>query len=152
MTTGELYSILTHSGPYALPYLFKFSHEDFGTLYLCGNNEAISYDGHTYLPANISYTRPKNRGGMLTGGTLKASLIGNTLPEFFAVGDYLMQVDVVGVLAEGGTVEPMRSFIHKYGDMTVADMELTISFEPDDRTTMTFPPEVFDNDNNRGNA
>ncbi|MBR7080847.1 MAG: hypothetical protein IKI40_10085 [Treponema sp.] len=152
MTSDQIYSLITHSGQYSLPYLFRFHHEDFGTLLLCGNNEAITYDGETYLPANIKYTRPKSQNGVLTGGTLTASLIGNTLSEFFAVGDFLMSVEVVGIIAEGGTVEPFRAFRHRYGDMTVSDMDLTISFTADDRMGMTFPPDVFDADNNRGNA
>lgn len=152
MTADQLYGILTHSGAYSLPYLFRFHHDSFGTLLLCGNNEAITYDGETYLPANISYSRPKSQNGVLTGGTLTASLIGNSLPEFFAAGDFLMSVEVVGVVADGGTVEPFRMFRHRYGDMTVSGMELTISFTSDDRMGMTFTPDIFDADNNRGNA
>ncbi len=152
MTSGEIYSRLSHGGGYALPYLFRFHHDEVGTLLLAGNNEAVTYGGETYLPANIQYTRPKNTGGRLQNASIKASLIGNTLNEMFAAGDYLMTVEVVGVIAENGEVTPYRMFRHRYGDMTVSGMELTISFVPDDRMEMAFPPDIFDADNNRGNA
>jgi len=153
VTAQEFYSKLSHSGTYALKYLAKFHHESFGDLYLTNNNQAVTHDGHTYLPANFTYTRPQIIGGSLQGGELQVSLIGNTLPELFQLGDYLMTVDMVGVLLENGDVAPWRMFHHQYGTMSVnSSMDLIINFSNDDRPTMVFPPNVFDAENNPGNS
>lgn len=153
MTAQEFYEKLSHSGNYALKYLAKFTHESIGTLYLTNNNEAVVYGGNTYLPASFTYSRPQVVGGTLQGGELSVSLIGNTLPELFQLGDYLMTVDMVGILLENGDVFPWRMFHHQYGTMNVnSSMELVISFSNDDRPTMVFPPNVFDAENNPGNS
>lgn len=153
MTPEQLYATLSRSGKYALKYLVRFHHDEYGDLYLVNNNQAVIHDGITYLPSNFSYTRPKVTGGVLQNGELSVTLIGNSLPELFRLGDYLMTVDVMGAVVENGDVAPLRIFHHQYGTMTVTgSMEMTISFTNDDRTGMVFPPNVFDSENNRGNA
>ena len=153
MTAQEFYAKLSHSGTYALKYLAKVHDESIGTLCLTNNNEAVTYGGDTYLPASFSYSRPQVKGGTLQGGELTISLIGNTLPELFMMGDYLMTIDMTGILLENGEVSPWRMFHHQYGTMSVnSNMELVISFSNDDRPTMVFPPNVFDAENNPGNS
>ena len=153
MTAEQLYATLSRSGRYALKYLAKFHHDAYGDLRLVNNNEAVEYQGETFLPSNFSYSRPKTTGGVLQNGELRISLIGNSLPELFRLGDYLMTVDIVGIMVGTGEIAPLRIFHHQYGTMTVTGaMDLQISFTNDDRMGMVFPPNVFDSDNNRGNT
>lgn len=152
MTGSDIYSALSHGGRFSLPYLFKIEQGE-NTLRLVGNTEAVEYDGDTYLPSNLSYTPPSSNGGVLKGGGLTATMIGNSLPEIFRKADDLMRIQVVGAIANDGTVSPVRIFRHRYGSVTVSnDMEMSIAFDGDDRMSMTFPAAIFDADNNRGNA
>ena len=153
MTTKEIYRTLSHSGPYSLPYLVRMYHQDYGELLLVNSPVDIEYKGKTYLAANFEYTRPKTIGGVLDGGSLSVSVIGNTATDLFMLADYLMTVTVVGVLMQGGEVQPVQQYRHQYGTVTVdSSMKMQLSFTNDDRLGMVFPPYVFDNDNNRGNA
>ena len=64
-----------------------------------------------------------------------------------------MLVNAVGILKNGIDVEPLSCFRHQYGSVTINNgYQMQMSFTNDDRLSMTFPPVVFDNENNPGNA
>ena len=153
MTADQIYRTLARGGTYSLPYLVHFHHDEVGDLYLVNNTEDVEYDGHVYKAGNFTYSRPKNSGGVLTGGELSVTAIGNSLIEFVQLGDFLMTVDVTGILAENGEVSPIGCWHHQYGTVTITNgMQITCSFSNDDRLEMNFPPYMFDQDNNRGNS
>lgn len=153
MTAAEIYKALQTGGAYSLPYLIKLSHPDAGALYFVNNCDNITYGGNIYAAAGFKYTKPQTVGGVLKNGTLQISAIDNTAIELLDNSDELFTVDVVGVIDNYGEITPIKSFRHQYGTVTVDEtLNLTISFTNDDRMSMVFPPYVFDQDNNRGNA
>lgn len=153
LTADNIYNTIGRSGKYALPYLVKFYHKDFGTIYLVNNNEDIVYNGITYKASSFKYTRPKTKSGVLQNGSIEATILDNTMSELVQKSDYLLTVDAIGVLAKDGTVTPFSRYHHQYGTATIDnDMKISFTFSNDDRLNMIFPPYIFDADNNRGNV
>ena len=150
MTEAELFQKYFHGGSYALPYLLEFSGPTYKTLYFAGTNENIEYNGKTYESASFEYTPPDSQG---KGATLRISALGNDLIQFVEYSDENYRLDVVGVIAENGTIQPLRQNKHFYGSVSYDEkMELNFSLATDDRLEMTFPPYKFDTDMNRGNT
>lgn len=153
MTQNEIFNALYSGGAFSLPYLIKMYHPTHGALYFVNNNEDVIYDGNTYAASTFKYTRPQTIGGVLKNGSLEITAIQNEVIDIIEKSDELFEVTAVGVLDAGGTITPIKSFKHQYGTVvTDEQMKVTISFTNDDRLEMTFPPYIFDADNNRGNA
>lgn len=152
MTQNEVFNALSNGGSFALPYLIRMQHPDFGALYFVNNNEDVTYKNNVYKASAFKYTRPQTVGGVLKKGQLQITAIGNSVIEIIDTSDELFTVDAVGVI-DDGEVTPIKSFRHQYGSVSTDEsMKITITFSNDDRLDMTFPPYVFDTDNNRGNA
>lgn len=153
MTIDEVYRALYRGGAYSLPYLIKIQHPDYAPLYYVNNNEDIVYNGNTYKASAFKYTRPQTIGGVLRNGMLEISAIGNEVIEIIENSDELFTVEATGVIDSYGQITPIKSFRHQYGTVSTDEkMKVSISFTNDDRLEMTFPPYVFDADNNRGNT
>jgi hypothetical protein len=153
MTQNEVFNALHRGGAFSLPYLIKMYHPAYGALYFVNNNEDITYDSHTYKASTFKYTRPQTIGGVLKNGSLEITSIQNEVIDIIEKSDELFVVSVVGVLDKGGSITPIKTFKHQYGTaVTDEQMRVVISFTNDDRLEMTFPPYVFDAENNRGNA
>ena len=152
MTQNEIYNALQKGGAYSLPYLIRMYHPSYGAMYFVNNTDDIEYNGHTYKASAFKYTRPKTIGGVLKNGSLEITAIDNEAIDIIELSDELFTVDAVGVINDG-TVTPIKSFHHQYGNATTDEtMKITITFTNDDRLGMVFPPYVFDAENNRGNA
>ena len=92
-------------------------------------------------------------GGVLKNGTLEITAIENNVINLLELSDELFILRAVGVLEQNGTVTPIKLYKHQYGTVTFnGDMRVNIAFKNDDRPDMTWPPYIFDNDNNAGNA
>ena len=153
MTQNEIFNALANGGAYSLPYLIKMYHPDFGSLYFVNNNEDVVFDGNTYKASSFKYTKPSTIGGVLKNGTLEITAIDNDVIDIIDTSDELFEVTAVGIIDEGGDITPLKMFRHQYGSATTDEsMKITITFTNDDRLGMSFPPYVFDSENNRGNA
>jgi len=153
MTENEIFNALQKGGAYSLPYLITLSHPDAGTLYFVNNSDAVELDGQIYTASAFKYTRPQTVGGVLKNGSLEITAIDNQVIDLLDNSDELFTVTAVGVINEAGDITPFKSFRHQYGSVTVDEsMKITINFTNDDRLDMSFPPYIFDADNNRGNA
>ena len=153
MTQNEVFNALTRGGAFSLPYLIKMFHPNYGTLLFVNNNEDVIFNGETYNASTFKYTRPQTIGGVLKNGTLEITAIKNEVIDIIEKSDELFTVTAVGVIDNGGIITPLKTFKHQYGTaVTDEQMKVIISFTNDDRLDMTFPPYVFDADNNRGNA
>lgn len=153
MTQNEVFNALHRGGAFSLPYLIKMYHPDFGALYFVNNNENVTYNGVTYQASTFNYTPPQTIGGVLKNGELEITAIDNSVINIIDNSDELFEITAIGVLNDDGTITAIKMFRHQYGSATVTeDMRVVIAFTNDDRLNMTFPPYIFDSDNNRGNA
>lgn len=153
MTQNEVFNALHRGGAFSLPYLIKMYHPDYGSLYFVNNNENVEYDSQTFLASTFNYTPPQTIGGVLKNGQLEITAIDNQVIDIIDNSDELFEITAIGVLNDDGTVTAMKLYKHQYGSATVTeDMRIVIAFTNDDRLSMTFPPYIFDSDNNRGNA
>ena len=153
MTQFEVYNALFSGGKVALPFLIAMSHPDSGTLYFVNNTDDITYEGRVYKAASFRFTPPKTVGGVQQNGNLQISAIDNNALNLIDASDERFQVTIIGAVAKDGTVTAYQSFIQKYCTVNITEnMDISISFDGDDRMGMVFPPVVFDTDNNRGNA
>lgn len=150
MTDAELFNRFFYGGNFALPYLIRFYHPNAGTIRLVNNTEAVTLDGETYGVSTFEYTPPDTKGD---GGHLKITAIDNELIEFAENADWQYRLDVVGVIAENGTVQKIKSYAHFYGSLSYGEnMEIEFNLGKDDKLDMKFCPYTYDTDNNRGNA
>lgn len=153
MTQNEVFNALHRGGAFSLPYLIRMYHPTYGALYFVNNNEDVIYNGNTYHASSFKYTRPQTIGGVLKNGILEITAIDNEVIDIIEKSDELFEVTAVGVLDKAGSITAIKTFKHQYGTaVTDEQMKVIISFTNDDRLEMTFPPYVFDADNNRGNA
>lgn len=151
MTNNELYKMLARGGAYSLPYLIRLYQKGYTPLYYVNNNEDVEFKGALYKAASFKYTRPKQKNGVLTNGSLEITSMNEVLDIVEAAND-LFDVQVVGLL-QAGEVIPIKIYHHRYGSITSDEsMKITITFSNDDRLQMVFPPYTFDTNNNRGNA
>lgn len=152
MTDNEIFYKLFNGGNHSLPYLIEFKLNDAeGTVYrFVNNNQNIVYEGKTFIASTFEYSRPNIDG---SGGSLTISGADNNLIEFIEQADHRWSLSVVGVIAEAGNIQPINQFVHFFGTVSYSDnMELEFELGSDDRLDMTFPPYMFDTDNNLGNA
>lgn len=148
MTDEELFNELFDGGSYSLPYLIHFSHLSAGDLYFVNSNQDVTFNNITYKAANFSYTEPDYQGN---GASLSFSLIDNDLTVFLDKADENATITIDGVINQNGTITQIKTFNHSYFSANWGtDLTLSLSFSLDDRFNMTFPPYVFDSDNNRG--
>lgn len=147
----DIYSLLSNGGAISMPYLVEIKHETLGVIYMTNNTDDITYNGNVYKKAAFKYNRPSNKNGSLQSGSLNIAL----LSDFYNIFDFangLIEIRVVGLVADYDSIVPINYYRYRYCTMSVAsNMEVEISFLSDDKLNMVFPPYVFDNDNNRGN-
>ena len=150
LTDEEIFDRFFSGGNFALPYLVRFSHPAAGVICIVSDNTAVIHDGETYEPSSFEYTPPDTDG---SGASLKITGIDNTLIEFVENADWQYRLDVTGVIAEDGSIQPIRSYAHFFGSVSYSeDMQLQFQLGKDDRLDMTFCPYTYDTDNNRANA
>ena len=113
MTQNEVYNALTRGGAYALPYLIKMYHPDYGALYFVNNNENVVYNGVTYASSTFKYTPPKTIGGVLQNGTLEITAINNTVIDIIDQSDELFEITAIGVLNNDGSVTAIKMYKHQ---------------------------------------
>ncbi len=146
----DIFYRLFSGGNYALPYLIKFAHPTAGTICLVNDRDDITYNGEHYIASTFAYTPPDNMG---SGGTLKISGIETGLIEFSEEADQDYELTVVGLITQGNTIQPIRTYRHMHGTVTyTAEMGLEFSLAGDDRMEMSFTVYTYDTDSNRGNA
>jgi hypothetical protein len=150
MTDSEIFSKLFNGGRYSLPYLVRFSAPGQADILLVNARRDVEYSGRTYRAASFKYTPPDKdgKGGRLTGG-----MAGTDLIPFLDAADWKMTVDVTGLLMEDGTVAALGCYRHMNASASWGEgLELDMQLNPDDRMGMSFPPYIFDADNNRGGS
>ena len=153
MTRAQIFNLLFNGGNYAKQYLIKLSHPVAGVLRYVNNNEAVTYgdvNPETYQPANFDYTPPDNKG---EGGQLEIDATDNyQVVEWIDKADHRYTLEVVGCL-NNGAVQPIRSYRHFYGTVTMGeDNKLQFSPENDGRLNMVFNVYKYDTSLNPGNA
>lgn len=151
MTDSQIFEKLFNGGNFALPYLIKFSHPTLESVLLVNNNENIVFNGEEFKASTFDYSPPSPDG---TGATLNiSSLPGeNDLFEFIENSDDKYILEVVGLIVDG-EIQQIKTYRHFHGVATMEQNgQISFSLEGDDRLQMTFPPYVYDTDNNRGNA
>lgn len=151
MTEAQIFEKLYNGGNYSLPYLIKFEHETAGVIRLVNNNVSIEFEGEIYEASTFDYTPPNNDG---TGASLKINSNPgeNDLFEFIENSDDKYILSVVGLIVDN-EAQPIRAYKHFHGVANIDEKgAIEFELEDDDRLNMTFPPYVYDTDNNRGNA
>lgn len=102
---------------------------------------ASSFD---YIPPSLD-----GSGASLNISSLPAE---NDLFEFLDQADDKYILNVVGLIVEN-EIQQINAYRHFHGTATMTeDGKISFTLEGDDRLNMTFPPYVYDTDNNRGNA
>lgn len=150
MNATEIFNRLFGGGKFTLPYLLKFSHPDLQSLYFVNGLSDIDYNGETYIHSSFDYSEPKADG---TGASLSITIIDNSLIQFLEYADEEMKIEAVGVINQDGTISPIKIFKHLHCVVTYdSEMKASFTLNKDDRAEMSFPPYVFDSDNNRGGA
>lgn len=138
------------AGGYSLPFLIKLSDlAETTNLYYINDVADLVYSGHTYNAVGFEYVPAAGKSGYGGGGNLSLP----ALPEIVALlesNDNLKLVSI-GVLNDGGTVAPVKQFKHTYCRASWGGRRVTLSFEKDDKASMTFPGLVFSHYNARGN-
>ena len=150
MTRAEIFNLLFNGGNYSKQYLIKLTHPTAGTLRFVNNNQAVTYEGVTYNPANYEYTPPDSQG---EGASLSIGIADNyQIVEWVENADDRYTLEVIGEL-NNGAVQPIRAYKHFYGSISMSDDgKLSFSLESDGRLEMVFTVYKYDTDLNRGNA
>lgn len=150
MTDEEAFNRLLNGGVFSVPYLLKFSCVGCTDVCVVNNIDDVVYDGTTYKAASFEYLPPDNMG---SGASLKINAFDNNLIEFVENANENYRLDVIGIIAENGEVQPLKQYKHFYGTVSYNEKEeLNFELGTDDRLEMTFPPYKFDTDTNRGNT
>lgn len=153
MSIDEIFNALFNGGSFSLPYLIKLFHPDYGALYYINDVDDLEYNGNLYKASSFKYTKPQTIGGVLKNGSLEITAIDNNVIDIIEVSNELFTVSVIGAIDDNGAVTPMKFYKHQYCTVnTDEQMKIKITFTNDDRPDMVFPPDVFDNNNNIGNA
>ncbi len=148
MTDEQIYDELFSGGNYSLPYLVHFTDTSAGNIYLVNANADVTFNKQTYKSSSFTFTEPDYKG---SGASLKMSLADNDLLVFIDKATDNAEVEITGVILEDGNIQELKNFsFSHFSAQWGSDMTLSLSFSTDDRMEMTFPPYVFDSDNNRG--
>lgn len=148
MTANEIFYYLFGGGKYSLPYLVKFTCPGIDDILLVNSKTGVTFNGETYRASTFSYTEPDLK---CKGGSLKVEFISNNLINFTETADEQMKIEVVGCIQKDGSIEQYKIFQHMYVSISYdSTMTMNVTLNPDNRLSMTFPPYVFDSDNNRG--
>ena len=139
----------SRTGGYSLPFLIKLSDlAETTNLYYINDTVDLVYLGNTYTAVAFDYVPAAGKSGYGGGGNLSLP----ALPEIIAMletNDNLKLVSI-GVLLDGGGVAPAKQFTHTYCRASWGGRRVTLTFEKDDKATMTFPGLVFSHYNVRG--
>lgn len=145
----NIFRKLCEGGAFNLPYLVHLYNDDSSeNVYLINDNSDFTYSGNTYKASNFTFTY--NADG---SSNLEVELVdsGNAIIDLFE-NNYNFTAEIVGVLKESGDVYVIKSFKHDYASATWNGKSASITFEGDDRLSMTFPTLVWNTYNNRGNS
>ncbi|QQO10214.1 hypothetical protein [Breznakiella homolactica] len=145
-------ALLRSKGSYSLPYLIKISHPDAGTLRFINDREGIDYQGEHYSPTSFSYTEPKWQDGRLVNGSISIACGDNRIISFIENSDEGISVTVTGIKLQDRTIQEINTYYHQYGSVDYDGFVVSWNLEGDDKMDMVFPPDVFNQFNNRGNA
>lgn len=142
------------NGGYSLPWLLTLT---LGAQTVRFVNDVVprTYGGNTFAASTFEYQPAAQSRGLSGGGTLRiATADANEADSMAALVDAAttVQLEVVGVLLESGTVSEVKTFRHSYGSVRLDGRTAEFAFAADDRLSMTFPALVFSHYNNRGNA
>lgn len=142
----NIYRQLAEGGGYNLPFLVHLYTPDGSKhVYLINDNADMDYAGHTYAASNFTYS--PNLDGDSTFNVELAEH--DEIIDLLEENEYF-NVEVTGIL-NGGEVEEIGQYRHKYGEGTWDGAKLEMKLNKDDRGSMTFPALIFNSYNNRGN-
>ena len=144
--------LIQQGGGYSLPYLIRLHSED-GEFSMCFVNDVsdVEYDGETYSAGSFSYVPNASESGFDGGGKLEITVHGNTVINLVETKRTVF-LEVTGVINDDGEIEPVATFRHHYGSVSVDRSKASFTFEKDDRLSMSFPSMIFSTSNNRGNS
>ena len=139
-------------GRYSLPYLIKL-HDDKNTIVMRFVNDvkSITFNGDVYTAGTFSYKPNASEQGLTGGGTLEISVQGNAVIDLIETYREV-RLDVVGCIMQDGNIAELKSFRHHYGKVKTDRATAKVTFEKDDRLSMTFPALIWSAFNNRGNS
>lgn len=150
MTELEIYNALFSGGRFSLPYLVEFSQPGAESICLVNALQDVEYNGKLYKHSTFDYKEPDIQG---QGATLSVTLAENDLIQFIDAADWQMKINIIGVINKDGEIEKINIFKHMFATVTWdSENKMELQLNTDDRMQMTFPPYVFDSDNNRGGA
>lgn len=136
---------LAEGGGFSLPFLIHMYSES-ENIYLINDTQNLTHDGNEYVASAFGYS-PSDNGE----SSLEVAITDNAIINLFE-NNYNFQANVIGVLMETGEVQEIRNYRHKYAEATWNGTTAKISFQKDDRLSMTFPSLIFTTYNNRGNS
>lgn len=144
---SNFYEKLLLGGAYSLPYLLHLWNDDLSLdIYLINDEAPLSYNGHVYGASTFEFT-PSDSGE----STLNISVIDNGM-KMLLDGSRFFHAQITGILLENNSVAEIRDWKRCYGSGEWDSKTVSLSFESDDRLSMTFPALIFNGDNNRGNT
>lgn len=146
------YELTRRNGGYSLPYLIHIFDEKeeekrkFEMFFINSQND-IQFEEKTYKSGTFSYKSNNAENGFDGGGKLEIAVKDTQIVNMKSI--YL---NVIGVLNKKGNVQKIKTFSHHYGKIEGNKTKVSITFEKDDRQSMTFPSLIWSPINNRGNA
>lgn len=146
-------TLIQKAGAYNLPFLIHL-YDSEGAISIRAVNDVddVTYNGVTYSAAAFSYTPNADENGFDGGGSLEIALKESDYLVDLVQTTGTVSLDVVGIVNASGEVEPIKTWSHKYGTISVTRTSAKFTYEKDDRLEMTFPALIWDYQNNRGNS
>lgn len=139
------------TGSYSLPWLIELSSDTGELMGRYVNDMAnVTVGGNVFSAAAFEYNPSPSVSGMDGGGTLSIATTDNTVIELIETYRKV-KLNVVGVMSQAGTMWTVSSYAHSWGTVTWDRGKAIFTFERDDRLDMTFPGDILDHNNNRGN-
>lgn len=136
-------------GGYSLPYLVHLYDKNGTDLYFINDVKDCTFENNVYKASAFQYSPNQDDHGFDGGGKLNISLE-DSVTEI-VLKNYDVYLDVTGILYEDGTVTPLNTFKHHYGEVSCSGNQIQFTFDADDRLSMTFPGATFNSENNKGN-
>lgn len=149
MSIESAYKDLCNGGGFSIHHLIKLSNiDDTQSVYLCDNNEALVYDGITYLASNFTYNVSFDGSATLQIELVKG---GNAIINIIE-DNHNLKLDVKRLLIKQNSTQLLSNFYHYYGKASWDSSQATFNFDKDDRLNMTFPCLIWDKYSNKGNS
>ena len=150
------YELTRRNGGYSLPYLIHLYDEKeeekrkFEIFFVNSQND-IQFEEKIYKSGTFAYKSNNAENGFDGGGKLEIAVKDNQIINLIESRDSIY-LDVIGILNEKNNVQKIKTFKHHYCKISGDKTKVSITFEKDDRQTMTFPSLIFSPINNRGNS